>query len=454
MFSGAKCSNVWLPIFLSQATYPYSFSSLIFARHPNHCLFYFTNHKIVQPTDSSFSEHQLLLGLSNADPDTLKFIFTDLRPSVVKSVQALGGSPADGNVFFQTALMDTAQMARSTQFPEDAAVKEVLIELAKQHYSDWTKRNTPSEPSPEIPTEDLDAEPLAPAWMPSDDALKATRQHIYVWKTLNKLSSGCKATLLELPIEEETTCKTELAIALSKGSTNPDPTLPGYALDALRRRQDYQIWTTIRKYEEYTEKGLTLDGKAPKTDNTVLKYAFLTLLFMTLGYGLYSYFNRPKPAGEIFNQNFAPPQSLMTDMNRRFENDTSGIEKPERCADIFRDADAFYGQKNYSAAADVLLQMVDNDELSPCHADAFFALGIISLKREEPGDALQYMAKIDNIEAYGEDLYWYQALAFVQMAKRSSSYRTVARGAMERFLENTRNEERRQQGETMLKELQ
>ncbi len=347
-------------------------------------------------------------------------------------------------------------MARSAQFPEEAPLKEVLTELAKQHYADWSKRNNPAEAPAERPTEDLDAEPLTPAWMPSDEALKATRQHIYVWKTLNKLSSGCKATLLELPIEEESTCKTELAIALAnaKGNPTPDPTLPDYALEALNRRQDYQIWTTIRKYEEYTEKGLNLDGKAPKTDNTVLKYAFLTMLLMTLGYSLFSYFNRPKPAGEIFNQNFAPPQSLLADMNQRFENDTSGIEKPERCAEYFREADAFYGQKNYSAANDLLLQMLDNDELYACHSDAYFALSIISLKREEPGDALQYMAKIDNIEAYGEDLYWYQALAFVQMAKRSSSYRTVARGAMERFLENTRNEERRQQGETMLKELQ
>ena len=82
-----------------------------------------------------------------------------------------------------------------------------------------------------------------------------------------------------------------------------------------------------------------------------------------------------------------------------------------------------------------------------------FALGIISLKTNDPGEALQFLSKIDNIEVYGEDLYWYQALAFVQMAKRSASYRVVAQRAMERFLENTRNETRRKQGENMLKEL-
>ena len=406
--------------------------------------------KIVYQIDSPFSNAQILAGLAAADSQSLQFIFTEIRPSISKAVQSIGGSSADGNVFFQAALIDLAHLMRNNNVPENIEIKDALTTLAKQHYISWNNRNT------DAPPPDPEAAPNEPEWLPNESEFKNTRQHIYVWKSLNKLSSGCKATLLETPVEEETTCKTELAIALHppKSNTPPDTTLPDYAQAALNRKTDYSIWTTIRKYEENIEQGLSIDGKAPKTDTTIAKYAFITALFMTLGYAIFNYFNSPKPAEEIFKQNFEPPQSLLADMNKRFENDTSGIVKPERCTEIFAQADQFYSQKNYAAARDLILEIPDNESLETCRSDAFFALGIISLKREDPGDALQFLAKIENIEAYGEDLYWYQALAFVQLAKRSTNYRAVARGAMERFLENTRNDERRKQGETMLNELQ
>jgi hypothetical protein len=41
----------------------------------------------------------------------------------------------------------------------------------------------------------------------------------------------------------------------------------------------------------------------------------------------------------------------------------------------------------------------------------------------------------------------------VQLARQQPSLKSVAKGAVERFLENTRNEERRQQATKLLQEL-
>ena len=117
-------------------------------------------------------------------------------------------------------------------------------------------------------------------------------------------------------------------------------------------------------------------------------------------------------------------------------------------------AERFYGEKNYREAAAVLLEMREDESLEICQSDALFGLAIVNLTMGDPMQSLQYLAKIENIEAYGEDLYWYQSLAFVQLAKQNPGYRRPAKNAVERFLENTRNEARKTEAEVMLKDLQ
>ncbi len=402
-------------------------------------------------TDSSFTETNLIKGLSESDTNTIQFIYTQYKLDIIKSVQTAGGTIADGNVFFQTALIDAAQLSRQHRLPEDVPLKEVFTHLAQSHYLAWSKRN--------VATDQVDTEQdtsTTPSWIPSNTALSQTRKHIFVWKTMGKLSSGCQISLMQQQVEDDTTCKTELVQALATpGSELPesDTKLPEYAIEALLRKEDFLIWKTVRRYDDNIDRGLTFDGNEIKSDNTIAKYAFITLMMITLAYVGFTMYNRPKSTEEIFKQNFEPPQSLLDDMNRRYENDTAATIRPERCSQLLAQADAFYAEKNYAAAQDPLYEILNNDELESCRSDAMFALGIISLKTNDPGEALQFLSKIDNIEVYGEDLYWYQALAFVQMAKRSASYRVVAQRAMERFLENTRNETRRKQGENMLKEL-
>jgi hypothetical protein len=406
----------------------------------------------VNNTDSSFTEKDLIKGLSESDAAVIQFIYSHYKLDTIKSVQSAGGTLADGNVFFQTAFIDAAQLSRQHALPEDVPLKEVFTHLAKSHYLSWSKRNIVIEE--QVDTEQ--AAPLLPSWIPDNTALSQTRKHIFVWKTMGKLSTGCQISLMQQQVDDDTTCKTELVQALAVPVSElpeSETNLPDYAIEALLRKEDFLLWKTIRAYDDNIDRGLTIDGKEIKTDNTVAKYAFISLVVLTLAYVGFTLYNRPKSTDEIFKQNFEPPQSLLDDMNRRYENDTTGIVRPERCTQLLAQADAFYAEKNYAAAQDPLYEILNNDDLDACRSDAMFAMGIISLKTNDPAEALQFLSKIDNIEVYGEDLYWYQALAFVQMAKRSASYRVVARRAMERFLENTRNETRRIQGENMLNEL-
>lgn len=432
---------------------------------------------IVLQSEQIYSDQQLSEGLQQSDEGVIQHLYTQLRPVVQRAVAAAGGSSADGNAFFLAAVADMGQLLRQGKFPETVPFAEGLSQLAVAHFHSWgdnRKAATPSEAVPELPIPEMPGyESLTPApeqlespeevtentaddlsWMPDGDALTETRKHIFAWKSMSKLHRGCTEIVLEQP-DNDTACKKELAVILHSSGDKPavDLSLPEWGEAAIRRKEDYQVWAKLRIYDQNLSRGLTIDGADRSSGNTVAKYVFLGLLAITLGYMVYAWINRPKPAGEIFKENFTPPESLLADINRRFENDTSGIVRPERCEELLEEADRFYSEKNYQAAMDPLGVMLEDESLPGCRSDALFALGIVSLKRNEPSETLQYLAKIDNIEAYGEDLYWYQALAFVQLAKSSANLRPVARKAVERFLENTKIEERRVQAEKMLQEL-
>ncbi len=405
----------------------------------------------MQPTDFQDSSNQYAQGLIDGDSQALQAIFKEMRPAIMQGVQSVGGSHADGNVFFQTALVDAAQMARMDKLPVHLPLQEVITVLAQLHFTQWASKH---QDPPPIPIEQ-------PDWAPTPEILSDTRKHIFVWKTMSKIEASCHSTLWEQPVDPQSTCAAELSQQLNarkvptEDTTAATEVLPDYALTALKRKEDYGIWATIRQFEDNLERGLQIDGTdtpRPK-DNTILRSALLMMLFLTLGFGINRFMNRTKHAKEVFENNFAPPESLMADLNRRLEHDSSDIVRPDACNAVFAEADVHYSKKNYSAAFDLLLQMADLEDLAACRSDALFGLCIISLKREEPGEALQYLAKIDNIEAYGEDLYWYQALAFVQRAKQQNAYTPAAIGALGRFLENTRDEKRRLQAEEMLQNL-
>ena len=94
-----------------------------------------------------------------------------------------------------------------------------------------------------------------------------------------------------------------------------------------------------------------------------------------------------------------------------------------------------------------------DDSLLECQTDALFYLAIVGLELERPELSLECIAKMDDLERYGEDIYWYMALAYVQKAALDPSEKDIAKRAVERALSNTEIPERRQQAEKMLEEL-
>jgi hypothetical protein len=94
-----------------------------------------------------------------------------------------------------------------------------------------------------------------------------------------------------------------------------------------------------------------------------------------------------------------------------------------------------------------------HEELAVCHSDALFYVGIIALVQEDPELTLECFSKIEDLEHFGEDIYWYQALAFVKLAEKNPLLRDKAARAVERARSNTQDSLRRVQAEKMLEHL-
>ena len=93
------------------------------------------------------------------------------------------------------------------------------------------------------------------------------------------------------------------------------------------------------------------------------------------------------------------------------------------------------------------------DSLSTCQSDAFFYLAIVGLQMDKPELTIECIAKIEDLDRFGEEIYWYMALAYVKMAAIDPAEKDIARRAVERALSNTEIPERRVQAEKMLEEL-
>jgi len=94
-----------------------------------------------------------------------------------------------------------------------------------------------------------------------------------------------------------------------------------------------------------------------------------------------------------------------------------------------------------------------SEELAVCQSDALYYIGIIALEQEEPELTLECFSKIEDLEHFGDDIYWYQALAFVKLAEKNPLLRDKAVRAVERARSNAQDSLRRAQAEKMLKHL-
>lgn len=71
----------------------------------------------------------------------------------------------------------------------------------------------------------------------------------------------------------------------------------------------------------------------------------------------------------------------------------------------------------------------------------------------DPALTIECLSNIEDLSRYGEDIYWYQALAFVKLAAENPLMQEKAVRAMDRVISNTELPERREQAQKMLQQL-
>lgn len=360
-----------------------------------------------QASDAPYFE-----GVLQADEAVLLDIFRKFRPEIIHRVSELGGSEAAGAAFFQTALVDLYRQMKASGIDESTPFSEQVTRLALAQFNDWLVergQEPAAGPAGEAPTE-------APGPQPDPDSLRATRNDIMAWRR-------------EAPTGE----------ALGN---------------------DYRLWKFMRNLENSRSSGEPLQG-GKRGANRAAAILFVVMGLLTIGFIINRIQNRSQKPAELFENHCKPPLSIMDDLAKRppmqvaTETDTAVLlERPNRCDELLQAADIFYKEKRYAEAAEVLEELLNDPELEVCHSDGYYYLGIIGLQLEKPGVTLQSFSKISDLERFGEDLYWFQALAFVQLAAKNPVLREQALGALERARSNTQDSLRRVEAEKMIQELQ
>lgn len=412
----------------------------------------------MHPT-GQFPNETYLNGLRDNPGPTLAVVYDEFRMPVIQAILDQGGTEESAAIAFQYAVNDAASMGRQGALPETVAFFPFLKALSLAHFF---AMKTQTADAGEQPDEAAETHVENIPGLPEKAALEHSRQKQFAWQKLQQLSPGCRKTILEVAnngeaaqtdteAEKRNECQAAYLKLLAPESGEPLEEMPSWAATAIQDRDGYAIWQRTQTLEDEWKAG----PPAPPESNRIWRWAVGILLLVAIGYGVFQFYFRPKTAAEVFADNFDPPTSLLADLESRYGaemgNDSSGAQ-PSECLMLLREADVYYQANKYEAALDPLT-MIAMGPSSICQSDAWFFLGIIQLKLEDPVEAIRCLAKIEDLGRYGEDLYWYQALAFVQLAKENPLLRDKARGAVERTLGNTRDPKRRKQAEQMLRNL-
>jgi hypothetical protein len=378
---------------------------------------------------------------------------------VVKAVVAAGGSYADGGTFFRVAVIQTARLLHSGQYPADFAIFLVLKNLALSQYRDWlSEKGQESTTIPEYSAEDSSLQALLPA----QEAMREIRQQVRAKRQFTKLNLEDQRQMLSLanslaqPGSEATTLEISPFVGsidryktlLEERNQIWESPLPPWVVTPLTDSHFHQIWSAC----EALERRLYSSQIPASSENKTIRNAFIVFVLLTLGYAVYTWISRDRTPTEVYENNFQPPASLLEDLAARYAKDSLAPIRPEACVIAFTEADAFYKKREWRNAATALAAVL-TDSLAPCHSDAYFYLAIVGLQLERPELTLDCIAKIEDLDRFGEDIYWYMALAYVKIAAQDSTEKETARRAVERALSNTEIPERRIQAEKMLEEL-
>lgn len=398
-------------------------------------------------------------GLRTADAAVVEQLYTEYRKPVARAVETAGGSNADGNTFFRVALLQSALMSENNALQPDLPAFEFLKYLAVEHFRDWA-----AEKQLQLPESRLETPEEISLALPDAAERLELRQFIRAKRQWLRLDDKCRKLLGELvrdshlnldtdptfSRDESEPCLGKYRQALGATAEEWPRPLPAWIITALTDLTFNRIWNAAETQESRLAMGQSAKSEpASKITRNVL----ITLGLLVLSYVIWLFVTAPKSAKDIYEENYTPPASIMADRAARAERDSIDVSLPAPCEAILQEADVFYRQKNWDETAGVLATML-GDESETCKSDAFFYLGVVSLQMGEPDITIECLSKITDLERFGEDLYWYQALAFVKMAANNPLRRDLARRAVERARSNTELPERREQAEKMLRELE
>lgn len=186
--------------------------------------------------------------------------------------------------------------------------------------------------------------------------------------------------------------------------------------------------------------------------NTWLGGMLVGLAVLAGAYVFFQRFGWGNAPENVFDEAFAPPTSLLEDYRQRHASDSIGMLTPA-CAEMVAEADDRYRKGDLELAQDPLLMIALDTAASDCRSDAWFFLGILRLKMDDPGTAIQCFTKIEDFERFGDDIQWYMALAFVQVAEKQPDMALQARRAMERVRDSAPSEERRERAAQLLEKM-
>jgi hypothetical protein len=438
-------------------------------------------------TEQPYSEEQIRTGLLQASSDTFEYLYRQVQPNVTKAITDIGGTQADGRVFYTTALTDWRRLIGAADV-HHVDTEVALTQLALAHYKSWrTEREatTPSiapsdistpeaaqptassaatdvedkvfEPTPlwgmepETPEEPTEPQPIEanepPIWLPDNAALTRTRRHIFVWKGLLALPPSTQQSLLSA------TPSHAASMALSdRLRLRPTDERPEWITSALNEHELREFWQKSNEIEH--RRYNMVDGDSNPTFRGVAKYVFVFLLCSLIGAGAYWWLNKPKPVEkDLFEANFQRPESILSDMKAR-HSDSTLAARPQECQEVFEKVDELYRAEQWQDAANLIAQMLDNPSLAECQSDASYFLAVMHIERGNPEIGLMLLGSIEDIESFGEDLYWYQTLAYIKIAQSDITQKETAQRAVNRFLQQSRDSARIEQAQKMMEKIQ
>jgi hypothetical protein len=413
---------------------------------------------MTDPT-ASFPNEQYFEGLRTIDAGAIQNLYTAFRRPIIRAVEAAGGSRADGSTFFRVALIHASTLARDGQPDTSIAVFPWLQTLAICHFRDWATEKNLELPAPPPLSE---AETACLMAVPSTEARLECRQRIRAKRQFSRLESGCRKTIqawaqdAALGISDAQQRNTTTATCLEKyrkslgEPADAWPNLaPAWAVTALTDTHFQQALAAVDAVEGRLSMG---QSSGERRESKVTRNVMMALILLVAAYGIWDFFSVSTSPKAVYAENFKPPTSIMADRADRFARDTSPMTRVETCEQLFETADETYQRQDYRETAAVLYTMIGSD-MEDCNSEALYYLAIVGLQLNEPELTVQCLAKIPDLDRFGEDLYWYQALAFVKIAEQNPARRDIARRAVERARSNTEVPERRSQAAKMLEQL-